>query len=63
MLGDAHVYNNHIDALEKQLERTPRPFPKFKIARTVSDIDDFKSDDFVIEGYEPHPKISMDMAV
>ena len=51
MLGDAHVYNNHIDALEKQLERTPRPFPKFKIARTVSDIDDFKSDDFVIEGY------------
>ncbi len=63
MLGDAHVYNNHIDALEKQLERIPRPFPKLKIARNVTDIDDFKTEDFVVDGYDPHPKIAMDMAV
>ncbi|XP_046635299.1 thymidylate synthase-like isoform X3 [Daphnia pulicaria] len=62
-LGDAHVYNNHISALEKQLERQPRPFPTLKIVRKVSDIDDFKADDFVLEGYDPHPKIPMDMSV
>ncbi|XP_057374939.1 thymidylate synthase-like isoform X1 [Daphnia carinata] len=62
-LGDAHVYSNHISALEKQLEREPRPFPTLKIARQVSDIDDFKAEDFVLEGYDPHPKIPMDMAV
>ena len=62
-LGDAHVYNNHITALEKQLERDPRPFPTLRITRQVSEIDDFKAEDFVVEGYDPHPKIQMDMAV
>lgn len=62
-LGDAHVYSNHISALEKQLEREPRPFPILKITRQVPDIDDFKAEDFVLEGYDPHPKIPMDMAV
>lgn len=62
-LGDAHVYSNHISALKKQLEREPRPFPILKITRQVPDIDDFKAEDFVLEGYDPHPKIPMDMAV
>ena len=62
-LGDAHVYMNHIDALEKQLERQPRPFPTLKIERKICDIDEFKFDDFILEGYDPHPKIAMDMAV
>ena len=62
-LGDAHVYNNHISALEKQLEREPRDFPTLKIVRKVSNIDDFQANDFEIEGYDPHPKIAMDMAV
>lgn len=54
---------NHIDALEKQLERQPRPFPTLKIERKICDIDEFKFDDFILEGYDPHPKIAMDMAV
>ena len=62
-LGDAHVYNNHVAALEKQLEREPRPFPTLKISRQIDCIEDFKAEDFVLEGYDPHPKIHMDMAV
>ena len=46
-----------------QIEREPRPFPTLKIKRTVSDIDDFKFDDFDLVGYKPHPKIKMEMAV
>ncbi|PFX25523.1 Thymidylate synthase [Stylophora pistillata] len=62
-LGDAHVYLNHIDALKKQLEREPRPFPTLKITREVPNIDSFKFDDFEIIGYNPYPTIKMQMAV
>lgn len=62
-LGDAHVYKNHIAALEEQLQRTPKPFPKLKIKRTVANIEDFKYEDFEVVDYNPHPKIDMVMAV
>ena len=62
-LGDAHVYRDHVDALRQQLAREPRPFPKLRFARDVTDIDDFKSEDFVVEGYNPHPSIAMKMSV
>nr|KAF6424169.1 thymidylate synthetase [Rousettus aegyptiacus] len=62
-LGDAHIYLNHIEPLKMQLQREPRPFPKLKILRKVETIDDFKAEDFQIEGYNPHPTIKMEMAV
>jgi thymidylate synthase len=62
-LGDAHVYRDHVDALRVQLEREPRPFPKLRWKREVSSIDDFVSEDFVVEGYDPHPTIAMKMSV
>lgn len=62
-LGDAHVYRDHVEALQTQLQRTPRPFPTLRIQRTVTDIDDFKADDFVVEGYKPYPTIEMKMSV
>lgn len=65
VLGDAHIYNNHIEALTEQVARTPRAFPQLKIrdrADLVS-IDDFTMDDFEIVGYNPHKKLSMTMAV
>lgn len=62
-LGDSHVYLNHIEALEEQMKREPRPFPKLKIKRKVDNIDDFTFDDFELIGYQPHPKLSMPMAV
>ncbi|KAJ8909846.1 hypothetical protein NQ315_013332 [Exocentrus adspersus] len=62
-LGDSHVYLNHVEALQEQLKRKPRPFPLLKIKRTVENIEDFTADDFELEGYKPYPKISMPMAV
>lgn len=62
-LGDSHVYLNHIEPLKVQLERTPRAFPKLYIERKVESLEDFKLEDFKIVGYDPHPKIAMQMAV
>jgi thymidylate synthase len=63
-LGDAHVYRDHVDALEEQLKREPRPFPKLRWAREgINDIEDFVYTDVVVEGYSPHPPIAMKMSV
>ena len=62
-LGDTHVYRDHVDALRTQLEREPRPFPKLKWARSVESIDEFTSEDIIVEGYDPHPSIAMKMSV
>ncbi|KAK0205148.1 thymidylate synthase/dCMP hydroxymethylase domain-containing protein [Desarmillaria ectypa] len=63
-LGDAHVYRDHVDALEEQLKREPRAFPKLKWARDdIASIEDFVYSDFVVEGYNPHPAIPMKMSV
>ncbi|XP_046394210.1 thymidylate synthase [Ischnura elegans] len=62
-MGDCHIYSNHVDALKKQLERTPRPFPTLKIKRDVEKIEDFKYEDFELKNYQPHPKLDMQMAV
>lgn len=63
VIGDAHVYLNHVDALRVQLAREPRPFPTLRIDRDVAEIDDFKFSDFVVEGYKPDKSIKMKMAV
>jgi len=62
-LGDAHVYSNHVEALKVQLERKPKPFPTISVKRKIDNIEDFKFDDFEVTGYDPHPKIVMNMAV
>ena len=62
-IGDSHVYLNHVEPLKEQLNREPRPFPKFRIKRTVTDIDQFTPDDFELIDYKPHPTIKMEMAV
>ncbi|XP_067935146.1 thymidylate synthase-like [Watersipora subatra] len=63
-LGDAHVYLNHIEPLQEQLKREPRPFPKLVIKRPeVTNIEDFTYEDFELVGYKPHPKIVMELSV
>ncbi|AAG27186.1 thymidylate synthetase [Cercopithecine alphaherpesvirus 9] len=62
-IGDAHIYLNHIEPLKLQLTRQPKQFPTLRITRTVKDINDFKADDFVLEGYNPHNSIPMEMSV
>jgi thymidylate synthase len=63
VMGDAHVYSNHVDAVKEQLQRTPRTFPKLNIKRKVNDIDDFKFEDFEVVDYDPYGPIKMKMAV
>lgn len=63
-MGDAHVYVDHVEALKVQLGRAPRAFPRLVINREVGcGIDDYKYEDFEIEGYEPWPSIKMNMSV
>ncbi|KAM6501386.1 Thymidylate synthase/dCMP hydroxymethylase domain containing protein [Amanita muscaria] len=63
-LGDAHVYRDHVEALEEQLKREPLPFPKLRWAReSIENIDDFVANDIVVEGYNPHRTIAMKMSV
>jgi dihydrofolate reductase/thymidylate synthase len=62
-LGNAHVYQNHVEPLQTQLDRTPRPFPILKVNPDIKDIDGFQAKDFELIGYSPHGKIAMEMAV
>ncbi|CAH0561295.1 unnamed protein product [Brassicogethes aeneus] len=62
-LGDSHVYLNHIEPLKEQIQRVPREFPTLHINRKIDNIEDFTLEDFVLENYRPHPKITMPMAV
>jgi len=63
MLGDTHVYKNHVEQLKEQLKREPFPFPILKLNPNVTDIDDFKTDDIQLLGYKSHDVLKMQMAV
>lgn len=56
-LGDAHIYNNHLEQVQIQLARDPRPLPAMKVNPLVKDINHFNYDDFALENYDPHPHI------
>ena len=62
-LGDAHLYLNHLDQVDEQLQRNPFPLPKIKIRKTMHNILDVDYEDFTLEGYEAHPHISAPVAV
>ncbi len=63
-MGDSHVYLDHVDALQVQLEREPRGFPELVIHRASGgSIDGWKAEEFEIKGYKPHPSIGMKMSV
>lgn len=62
-LGDAHIYNNHIEQAKLQLTRAPKPLPQMKINPDVKDIFAFRYEDFTLENYEAHPHIKGEVAV
>jgi len=61
--GDAHLYLNHLEQAELQLERDPRALPKLEINPDVRSLFDFVYEDFRLTGYEPHPHIKAQVAV
>jgi thymidylate synthase len=61
--GDAHLYSNHMEQVALQLSREPRPLPIMKINPAIKDVFSFKFEDFVLEGYDPHPAIKAPVAV
>jgi thymidylate synthase len=62
-LGDAHLYNNHLEQARLQLTREPKPLPVLKINPAVKDLFAFRFEDFSLENYEPHPHIKGVVAV
>jgi thymidylate synthase len=61
--GDAHIYLNHVQQVETQLSRQPKPLPKMHLNREVTSIFDFQYEDFSLIGYDPYPSIPAPIAV
>ena len=62
-LGDAHLYQNHLEQTELQLSREPRDLPTMHINPDIRSIFDFSFDDFCLDAYDPHPHIRAPVAV
>lgn len=61
--GDTHIYNDHREQVAIQLTRTPKPLPTLHFARNVTDIEDFRYEDFILENYDPYPLIKGKVSV
>jgi thymidylate synthase len=61
--GDAHLYLNHLEQAHLQLSRAPRALPKLTINPAAKDLFALRYEDFLLEGYDPHPHIKAAVAV
>jgi thymidylate synthase len=62
-LGDTHLYLNHLEQAHLQLSRAPRPLPTLRLNPDARDLSALRYEDFVLEGYDPHPHIKAAVAV
>jgi thymidylate synthase len=62
-IGNAHIYEEHIDSMKEQLKREPYNFPTINIKLKRENINDYQVDDFEINDYQQHPQIKMKMIV
>jgi thymidylate synthase len=61
--GDAHIYSNHMEQIELQLSRNPKPLPKMLLNPDIKNIFDFQFEDFTLIDYNPHPHIKGAVAI
>ena len=61
--GDVHLYNNHIEQAELQLARQPRDLPTMELNPSITNVLDFRYEDFTLKNYDPHPHIKAPVAV
>jgi len=61
--GDAHLYSNHLEQARLQLSRAPRRLPRMRLDPNVTDLFAFRYEHFMLEGYDPHPRIQAEVAV
>lgn len=61
--GDVHIYSNHFEQVETLLQREPKALPTLRFARRPDSLFDYKYEDFIINGYDPHPPIKAPVAV
>ena len=61
--GDVHLYKNHIDQAQEQLKRDLRTLPKMNINKAITNINDFKYEDFELTNYNPHPHIKAAVSI
>ncbi len=61
--GDVHLYNNHIEQAQLQLQRAPKKLPTMKINPNIKNIFDFTYDDFELVNYDPHPHIKAEVSL
>ena len=60
-IGNCHIYEPHIDPLKLQITRAPYPFPTLSIKQVRENIDDYQVDDFIVDNYQHHEQIKMEM--
>lgn len=61
--GDLHIYTNHLDQVREQLGREPRPLPRMILNPEIKELEDFRYEDFRLEGYDPWPAIKGEVSV
>ncbi|NJL28086.1 MAG: thymidylate synthase [Thermoanaerobaculia bacterium] len=61
--GDVHLYLNHLEQADAQLEREPRPLPRIELDPGVRGLFDFRPEHVRLLGYDPHPRIPAPIAV
>lgn len=61
--GDCHIYDNHVEQVERQLSREPYPYPELRLNRRPDSILEYEPEDIEIVGYQHHPGIKAPVAV